>query len=101
MSKDIEPLAEHQYGHMMFKCRGGPFGGKVHPIYFPDGTRPRVGLAFRFAVADEVSRVFTKGKGTIGVAEYQITKLPEGDWDTLQTEFGELTWINEKKELQP
>jgi hypothetical protein len=34
------------------------------------------------------------------MAEYEVTKLPEGDWDTLQTEVGELTWVNEKGELE-
>jgi hypothetical protein len=100
VAKDFTPLAEHQYGHMMFRVRGGPFHGKVHPVYFDPLQRPRVGSRFMFSVADEMARVYAKGKGKIGMAEYEVTKLPEGDWDTLQTEVGELTWVNEKGELE-
>lgn len=102
MSKDFTPLPEHAYSRMMFRVRGGPFGGQIRPVDFKPPDKATVGQRFLFAVSEELARASLKrGPKRVGVAEYQVTKLATGDWETgLQTEPGELTWVNEKGELE-
>lgn len=94
MPRDPEPLQEHQIGHMVFKCIGGPWDGKTCPVYFKHGDRPRVGMKFAFAVAEKAWKVLVKKQGKTRMAEYEITLLPHETEAglMLNADVGELTF---------
>lgn len=77
MPREPDPLPEQAITHMVFRVRGGPFGGMMREVFFKHGDRPRVGHRFKFAMAEKAWKVLVKGQGKTRLAEYEITRLPE------------------------